>query len=251
MNGAIVSFSPTGGTEAVCRLLGDALELTSVYDLTLPEPPVAQFAPTDVCLFGVPAYGGRVPAVALERLTQMHGNGARAILVVSYGNRAVDDALLELQDALTQQGFVVEAAVMAVTEHSIFRQYAAGRPNTQDREELTAFAAQIRQKLSAGQATSPPTLPGNRPFRAYDGVPMKPSANFKCNRCGLCAQRCPVSAINPDAPSKTDKARCISCMRCIAVCPQQARKVNPLLLSAAAATMHKALEAPKNNQLFL
>lgn len=251
MDGAILYFSPTGGTETVCRLIGDALQLKKGYDLTLPEPPCVQFQPEDVCVIGVPAYGGRVPATALERLAKINGNGARAVIVVSYGNRAVDDTLLELQDVLSRQGFSVAAAIAAVTEHSIFRQYAAGRPNAQDRAELTGFAAKIKQKLLSGHACEPLILPGNRPFRVYDGVPLKPAANSKCNHCGLCAQRCPVGAIDPQAPSQTDKNRCISCMRCIAICPQQARRVNPLMLAAAAAKLRKAFAAPKSNLLFL
>ena len=44
------------------------------------------FDADDVCVIGVPSYGGRVPGIALERMNKFKGNHAKAILVVSYGN---------------------------------------------------------------------------------------------------------------------------------------------------------------------
>ena len=48
----------------------------------------------DICIVAVPSFGGRVPAIAAERLERIRANGAMAILVVVYGNRAYDDTLL-------------------------------------------------------------------------------------------------------------------------------------------------------------
>lgn len=42
----------------------------------------------DICVVAVPSFGGRVPAIAAERLERIRANGAMAILVVVYGNRA-------------------------------------------------------------------------------------------------------------------------------------------------------------------
>ena len=75
------------------------------------------FSPQDVCLIAVPAFGGRVPALALECLKTMQGNGARAVLIAVYGNRDFDDTLLELQNAAESCGFTCTAAVAAVAEH--------------------------------------------------------------------------------------------------------------------------------------
>ena len=106
----------------------------------------------------MPSYGGRVPAVAVERLTMLRGQGARAVLVCVYGNRAYEDTLVELEDAAKQAGFRVIAAVAAIAEHSIARQFAAGRPDTQDVKQLSDFARQIQRKLSAEDSTEP-TIP--------------------------------------------------------------------------------------------
>lgn len=50
----------------------------------------------DVAVISVPSYGGRVPTVAAQRMSMVHGNGARAVLVCVYGNRAYEDTLVEL-----------------------------------------------------------------------------------------------------------------------------------------------------------
>ena len=60
----------------------------------------------ELCVIAVPVYGGRVAATALQRLQRLKGNGSSAILVVVYGNRDYEDALLELRDTTVQLGFV-------------------------------------------------------------------------------------------------------------------------------------------------
>ena len=70
----------------------------------------------DVCLVSVPSYGGRVPAIAIDRLRKIAGNGAKAVLNCVYGNRAWEETLTELQDTLEGQGFTCVAALATVAE---------------------------------------------------------------------------------------------------------------------------------------
>lgn len=246
-----IHFSPTGGTRKVAGILAAGLfdTFTQIDLCQRPEP--ITLSPADVCLISVPSYGGRVPGIALERLRAISANGARAILVCVYGNREWDDTLTELQDTLEDIGFVCAAAVAAVAEHSIFRQFAAGRPDARDAEELSRFAARIRQKLDA-DIFGPLNLEGSHgTYRKYGGVPFKPEGDQNCNGCGICAEACPVSAIAPENPRSTDKDTCISCMRCIGLCPQHARDLNPLVMKGAAVAMAPKLGGHKENHLFL
>ena len=103
------------------------------------------FTPEDVVVIAVPSYGGRVPGTVVKRLRMMKGNGAKAILVCVYGNRAYEDTLVELQDATERAGCRIIAAVAAIAEHSIVRQYAAGRPDEQDQKQLREFARRIQE----------------------------------------------------------------------------------------------------------
>lgn len=248
-----IVFSPTGGTKKVADCLTGALEgdVTTV-DLTDSKQDfnAVSLAKEDVAVISVPSYGGRVPAVAVERLGMVHGNGAKAVLVCVYGNRAYEDTLVELEDAAKQTGFQVIAAVAAIAEHSIARQFAAGRPDAQDEAQLSDFANQIQHKLSA-EDTSEPSIPGNRPYKKAGGAGMVPKATKECTNCGVCAAECPVQAIDKKYPKKVDEKACISCMRCIAVCPQGARKINPVMLSAASLMLKKVCSERKECELFL
>lgn len=249
-----IVFSPTGGTKKVSDIFTASFTSESILiDLTERSRDFSScsFAETDTCIVSVPSYGGRVPDIAVTRLRQMNGNGASAILIAVYGNRAYDDTFAELQDVLADSGFSCIAAVAAVAEHSIMRQYAAGRPNAQDAETLTRFAENIRAKMEAGSLSSHLNLPGNRPYREYGGVPLKPAAGKSCNRCGLCADKCPTGAIDTANPSQTDSKLCISCMRCMAICPQHARSLNKALHAAASLKLKKACSGRKENELFL
>ena len=246
-------FSPTGGTKRVMDILTERLSLDSQIDLSEPEADYSaySFAEEDVCLIGVPSFGGRVPSIALERMKQMRANGAMAVLVVVFGNRAYDDTLLELKNEANSCGYIVGAAVAAVAEHSIMRQYGEGRPDAQDKMELRQFSKEIAELITNRENAKDFTVPGNSAYREYKGVPFKPKANKTCTNCGLCAEKCPVQAIPKDNPASLDEEKCISCMRCIAVCPQNARKLNAAVLFAASQAMKKAFLNRKQNELYL
>lgn len=251
-----IVFSPTGGTQKAADLFAESFcegDTCTCIDLTSRETDFSQYSfdGKDICMISVPSYGGRVPAVAVSRLQQMRGNGASAVFIVVYGNRDYDDTFAELQDTLTGSGFTCIAAVAAVAEHSIMRQFAAGRPDEQDKKVLAEFAVTIRSRMETGSMSAPLKLPGNRPYKEYGGVPMKPQTGKSCTRCGLCAKACPVKAIDTADPSKTDPKSCISCMRCLAVCPQKARSVSSVLLAAGSMKLKKACSGYKKNELFL
>ena len=137
MNCVQLIFSPTGGTMRAAKAITDPWGPgVETIDLTDPELADRAFQEEDLVLIAVPSYGGRVPELAAQRLTKMQGNSARCVLCCVYGNRAYEDTLVEMQDCAESRGFQVIAAVAAIAEHSILHQYAAGRPDRQDAEEL-------------------------------------------------------------------------------------------------------------------
>ncbi len=243
-----IIFSPTGGTEKVAHIIANRWNSpVELIDLSNPKLDLSKcvIAPEDQVLVAMPSFGGRAPAVAIERLKRLKGNGAKCTLVCVYGNRAYEDTLVEMEDAARESGFEVIAAIAAVAEHSIMPQYASGRPDASDEAQLAQFADQIAQK-----ASSKPALPGNRPYKKAGGGGLVPKASKDCVKCGLCAEICPVQAIDPKTLA-ADAKTCISCMRCVKRCPHGARKVNGAMVAVAALAIRKACSVRKENELFV
>lgn len=248
-----IVFSPTGGTKQVADIISEGLSNhLEVIDLADSKADFScvSFESEDIAVIAVPSFGGRMPLAAAERLQVLRGNGAKAVIVCVYGNRAYEDTLVELQDTAEQAGFCVVAAVAAIAEHSIMRQYAAGRPDTEDRKQLADYAGQILVKLKSSKAAKL-SVPGNRPYKKAGGAGLVPKTGKSCNNCGLCAQRCPVGAISKENVALVDKKKCISCMRCVADCPQKAKTLNGAMVSAASLALRKVCSVPKKCELYI
>ncbi len=248
MRAVEIIFSPTGGTEKVAHIISRRWsDHRETIDLSDPKTDFTkcEIKKEDMVLIAMPSFGGRAPAVAIERLKQIAGKGADCTLVCVYGNRAYEDTLAEMEDAAKACGFRVVAAVAAVAEHSIISKYAAGRPDASDEAQLADFAERILRK--DGEAAS---TPGNRPYKKAGGGGLVPKAAKDCVKCGLCAETCPVQAIDRST-LKADSKRCISCMRCVKLCPHNARGVSKVMVSVAALAIKKACCVRKENELYL
>ena len=248
MNVVEIIFSPTGGTRKVATMIGGHLN-GNITQIDLSNAKIdftkCVIEQEDMVLVAMPSFGGRAPAVAIERFRQIQGNGAKCTIVCVYGNRAYEDTLVEMEDAAREAGFRVVAAVAAVAEHSIIPQYAANRPDAADEKQLAGFAAQI-----ASRDENAVSVPGNRPYKKSGGAGLVPKPTKNCVKCGLCVEKCPVQAID-SAKFTADSKKCISCMRCVKLCSHDARKVNGAMVSIAAMAIKKACSVRKENELFL
>ena len=243
-----IIFSPTGGTEKVAHIIGRHWsESAEIIDLSQPHLDFSGCVinKEDQVLIAMPSFGGRAPAVAIQRLKKIAGNGAKCTLVCVYGNRAYEDTLVEMEDAAKESDFQVVAAVAAVAEHSIMPQYATGRPDASDKKQLEQFAEQI-----AGKTEAVVSIPGKRPYKKAGGAGLVPKVGKSCTKCSLCAKSCPVQAIDP-ASFTADAKKCISCMRCVKQCPEKSRAVNGAMVSIAAMAIKKACSVRKENELYM
>ncbi len=250
----LILFSPTGGTKKAAEMLCAALSSDiRTFDLTDPRfaPVTLSAAPDETAVIALPSYGGRVPALAAQRLANIHTNGMPCVLLCVYGNRAYEDTLAEMEDLAKQCGFTVIAAVAAVAEHSIVHQYAAGRPDAADEKKLKEIGARILEKLSGGGAQTAFHIPGGRPYKKAGGAGLVPKASSACVSCGICAEQCPAGAISKDDLSSADSHKCISCMRCVVKCPHAARKVNGAVVSAVSLALKKACSVRKECEAYL
>ena len=103
-----IFFSPTGGTKKVADIVAKGTKLNAEEIDLIKEPDKlmkVNFEKEDLCLVAVPSYGGRIPLVITDMFRNVKADGTKAILVAVFGNRAIDDTLLELQDVLEASGF--------------------------------------------------------------------------------------------------------------------------------------------------
>lgn len=222
-------FSPTHTTQRSADAMGAALaeRLGVPYEadaLTLPRQRqgARAYDAQTLVIVGAPVYGGRLPAVFVKAMEQVRGGGALAVAAVTYGNRAYDDAMLELQRLLEGADFRVVAGCAFLGEHSMTARVAAGRPDAQDLDKARGYGVQLAEKLAAGDVGTP-KLPGNEPFCSWSpGPSVYPETSASCMHCRQCAAVCPMGIIDPAHPDAAHEG-CIRCCACVKVCPARAR----------------------------
>ena len=239
-----VYFSGTGTTrrtvERIASGLAEKLALP-VEKVDFSRPQVRQqelrFDAADLVVFVTPVYAGRVPNVLLPFLQKkIVGGGALAVPVVLFGNRAYDDALMELRNILAADGLHPVAAAAFVGEHSFSRTLGQGRPNENDEalmDEFAAKTADLVRRLPAAPE-KPVAVGGQEPLRPYytprdragnhiNILKVKPKTDMtRCGGCGLCAEICPMGSIDPTDVSAV-RGICIKCCTCVKGCPTGAK----------------------------
>ena len=224
-----VYFSATNVTKKYVTAMADEIGVPcNVFDFTLPKDRDLSQAPafdhTDTVIVGFPVYSGRVPDICREYLLAVKGNGAKCIVVATYGNRAYEDALAEARDILTANGFCVIAGAALVGRHSYSDKIAGNRPTPVDLNGAKKF---IRELISKDDSKlSSIDFPGARPYRAKGAAKaLAPVTTDACIDCKLCAEQCPSGIISFTCPKELVKpaSECLRCNRCITICPVNAK----------------------------
>jgi ferredoxin len=213
------------------------VEKVEQIDLT---PPDAQTRELDelkdgqLAIIGTPVYAGRIPPQATGRLQRLKANGTPAVVVVLYGNREYEDALLELNNIVVEAGFKPVAAGAFIGEHSFSSKntpIAEGRPDKEDLNKAGKFGKEIMKNLKGIEELgdiSPLKIPGNFPYREWrEHVKVPPATDETlCIKCATCVAVCPVAAIVINDRVMTDASVCIFCCACVKNCPAQARALD-------------------------
>ena len=246
----LIYFSPTSTSEQVGKGIVHGMETEdiTITDVTLSEVGELEIAGNEVVVIAVPVYGGHVAPLALQRMKNIHGKDTPAVLVVVYGNRAYEKALMELDAFAIRQGFKVIGAATFVGEHSYHTEQnpiAQGRPNPEDLIFANDFGKQIAGKIRAAE-TPDKVYPVDvrsirRPKQSLFGllrflrgvikmrksevpVPKMPVTDESlCIHCGICVKKCPNSAIIKGEEQHTIVEKCIRCCACVKACPEHAR----------------------------
>ncbi len=267
-------FSPTLTTKKCVQAIAQAVVAklnienpVELVDVTTPtkRAAVPEFAQGDLVVWGVPVYIGRVPNLITPFFKQITGNGAVGVPVVVYGNRAYDDALIELRDIMIGGGFKVVAAAAFIGEHSFSYTLGGGRPNENDLQQASEFGKQIGERILQGRYDSlngQISVPGNPyPYEFYNAKSksnksidirkVKPQTDpDKCNDCGICAMLCPMGAINV-ASCADVPGICIKCGACVKRCPRGAKSfTDPTYLEHKQILETNFTLPQKSNELF-
>ncbi|MEA3422513.1 MAG: EFR1 family ferrodoxin [Bacillota bacterium] len=219
-----IYFSPTGTSEKIIKtIVNEIFEEGMDFDLTLPKSREKQISidSESVIIVGSPVYSGRTPFIFETYLKSLNVRGQDVILVALYGNRAYEDALLEMKDIFKEKNCNIIGAGAFIGEHSITGNVASNRPDEKDIAMAKSFAEKVKENIGKNISVE---VDGKRPYRVRKSPnSIGPSTNDNCNQCKLCAENCPVGAISMDDCKIVDAMACINCFRCVRECPKQAK----------------------------
>lgn len=263
----LVYFSPTETTKRIIEGIARGINQNAVeiVDITKPDTRKQQLQTSDdeLLIVGVPVYSGRVPAIATDWLQSIKASNTPTVCIIVYGNREYDDAMLELKDTLVKQGCLPIACAAYVGEHSFSNTetpIAVARPDTNDIKLAELFGQKVDEKLrSITSIEQIPNIsvPGNNPYKVYkDSRTLIPLNEFiaiseKCSQCGVCAQVCPVGAIDSEDSTLIDKDKCIVCCACIKWCPENARTMKAVSVRDIAIRLSQTCQKRKEPEFFL
>ncbi len=255
----LIYFSPTHTSAKIVYAIAEGMDAAfmSESDVTREGLDMEETIDDELTIIAAPVYGGRVSETAIERFKKFKSiHHAPIVPVVLYGNRDYEDALRELCDLVTAQGFIPVAAGAFVGEHSYSRKnmpIAEGRPDEADLDRAVRFGKEIIAKLrevSCVECLEPLKVKGNYPYRVKGpSTPQAPvTDNELCTRCGYCMDACPTQAISMvNGEMYSDPNLCIKCCACVKECPEGARTFN----TPYTEMLHKNFSARKEPEIFI
>ena len=256
-------FSPTGTTKKILEGIAEGIGIERIEHVSMTPPDATtkllEIFSDELIVIGAPVYAGRLPVDAVKRFKCFRPHNAIAVLVVVYGNRDYEDALLELTNLCKDLGFIAISGAAFIGEHSFHTKdvpIATGRPDNKDIEQAIAFGQAIRQKISGLRslsAVAPLRIPGNFPYKdsmhPIAGTPT--TLKDICTTCGSCAEVCPKAAITVNTIVETDPQLCIKCCACVKECPTNARIMDIPFIKKIAQTLSQNCSYRKEPEMFL
>lgn len=266
-------FSPTGGTLQVAKHLAELMSKklcaeVEYHSYTLPNErevmPV--FDEGDIVVWATPVYAGRIPNKTLDYVRKaLHGNGNLSVALVTFGNRAYDNALAELVGLMKDGGMQTVGAAAIVTRHVFSDTLGANRPNRDDILAIEHFAATVAEKVFSyskdkdviikvpGEANPDKYYsPLNTTNAPVNFLKAKPLCNPElCTHCGKCMNVCPMGSVEIDGDIPMFKGICIKCQACRLSCPTGAIAFTDPDYHSHIAMIEHNFSSPKQPEFFV
>ena len=266
-------FSPTGGTLQVAKyfaeFLADILQADveyHSYTLLKERKEMPTFDADDIIVWATPVYAGRIPNKTLDYVrSSLKGDGNMSVALVTFGNRAYDNALAELVGLMEDGGMHTVGAAAMVTRHVFSDTLGASRPNKDDIAALENFANRLAEKIRSFSNEKIPVLkvPGEaHPDKYYTPLKStnapasflkaKPSCDSeRCTRCGKCLKVCPMGSIELDGGIPVFSGICIKCQACRLSCPTEAIAFTDPDYHSHIAMIEQTFASPKQPEFFI
>jgi ferredoxin/NAD(P)H-dependent FMN reductase len=194
-----------------------------------------------VLVIGTPVYAHHLPPLfreMLEKIPVLTENQAAAF-IAAYGGVSSGVALHELAKIFESKGVRLLGGMKVATEHCLTFQAKqplnCGRPDAGDIQALADFGAALVARLISRERPNVSSRSFNdksmhlrimaslffnmASIKKY--LPPITVAGGACTRCGLCVDQCPSANITLDDDLRIGD-RCVSCFRCVRLCPERA-----------------------------
>ncbi|MGB7537949.1 MAG: EFR1 family ferrodoxin [Anaerolineales bacterium] len=188
----------------------------------------------DAFIFGMPVYADFPPSVMSEWIPTLDGKGKPCAMFVSYGGRTPGHAQYHIFSLLTQAGFGVRLSAEFLGRHTFNLagwELMTDRPNDADFGVAREFAEIALARFDSANSASfslqktfgydlswkSRNLPSENRERKW----TQPVRVKDCSMCGVCEAECPAQAMDTRSGA-SDPAKCIECMHCMYVCPENA-----------------------------
>ena len=248
---ALFYFSATNVTHTYAGVMREALldhgSEVQLFNVTAyasrQEPlPIDDF---DGFIFGFPVYADFAPSVINAWLPTLDGRGKRCALFFTYGARTTGYAHFHTKLLLEQASFQVLFSAEFLGRHSFNVggwRVLPDRPNEQDFTVALEYVALALERFSQD---APTFFRLQKPFgynhamaslenqqkRTERGWTHPIRITEECSMCRDCETECPTQAFNADT-GLSNPERCIECMHCVYICPDEVLKVNERMKDA-------------------
>ena len=248
---ALVYFSATNVTHTYAKVMekalldeGSEVQLFNVTAFASRQEPFS-IGDFDGFIFGFPVFGDFAPSVINAWLPTLDGQGKRCAQFFTYGARTTGHAHFHTKLLLEQAGFQVMLSGEFLGRHSFNVggwRILPDRPDEQDFAVAREYIALALERLSED---APAVFKLQKPFGYNRAIallgeqktptergsthPIRPTE--ECSMCRNCETECPARAFNADT-GLSDPVRCISCMRCVYICPDKVLKIDERMKDA-------------------